>query len=57
MAQYLVGVAYAGGDGVTQDKSEAVKWFGKSAGQGYKRANDALARLWAEESIKKKPGK
>ncbi|HKB60356.1 MAG TPA: hypothetical protein VKC56_09980 [Gallionellaceae bacterium] len=42
---------------MTQDKSEAVKWFGKSAGQGYKRANDALARLWAEESIKKKPGK
>ncbi len=30
-AQYNVGVAYANGDGVAQDRAEAVKWFMKAA--------------------------
>ena len=41
-AQFLVGNAYyygyAGGDGLTQNYKEAVKWLAKSAEQGYTRA-------------------
>ena len=33
-AQYRLGLCYASGNGVTQDKTEAVKWYLKAAEQG-----------------------
>jgi TPR repeat protein len=42
-AQYNLGIAYDKGDGVPQDHSEAVKWYGKAAIQGHARAQNNLA--------------
>ena len=44
-AQYNLGLSYADGDGVEQDKAEAAKWYGKAAEQGYEAAKAALKGL------------
>ena len=41
-AQYILGFCYYNGKGVEQNYEEAVKWYRKSANQGYK---DALTFL------------
>ena len=41
-AQYNLGVAYANGYGVSEDKSEAARWWRKAADQGYVKAEFRL---------------
>jgi TPR repeat protein len=41
-AQYNLGVAYANGYGVSEDKSEAMRWWRKAADQGYIKAEFRL---------------
>jgi TPR repeat protein len=41
-AQYSLGVAYANGYGVSEDKSEALRWWRTSADQGYVKAQFRL---------------
>ena len=41
-AQYSLGVAYANGYGVSEDKSEAMRWWRKAADQGYIKAEFRL---------------
>jgi TPR repeat protein len=40
--QYSLGVAYANGYGVSEDKSEALRWWRKAADQGYIKAEFRL---------------
>ena len=42
-AQFILGSCYEAGDGVKQDKAEAVKWFRKAAEQGHAKAQYNLA--------------
>src|SRR6476469_4305989 len=53
-AQCNLGVAYANGHGVTQDVSEAVKWFRLAAGQGdaFAQSNLGVAYAKGEVSLK-----
>ena len=44
-AQYNVGMMYLRGEGVAGNRQEAIKWIGKAAEQGYKRAQDTLEEL------------
>ena len=44
-AQYSLGLCYADGEGVAEDKAEAVKWFRKAAEQGHEDAIDALKEI------------
>lgn len=44
-AQFNLGLCYANGDGMLQDKAEAVKWYRKAAEQGYKPAKEKLDAL------------
>lgn len=44
-AQYMMGVMYLKGLGVSQDVPEAVEWFTKAAEQGNEKAQDVLQRL------------
>jgi TPR repeat protein len=41
-AQYRLGVMYAKGRGVKKDRSAALRWYRRSAGQGYGKAKEAL---------------
>jgi len=41
-AQYRLGVMYARGQGVKKDPAAALKWYRRSAGQGYGKAQEAL---------------
>lgn len=41
-AQYRLGVMYARGQGVKKDPVAALKWYRRSAGQGYGKAQEAL---------------
>lgn len=43
-AQYILGMAYAKGDGVPEDQWEAVVWLKKAAKQGHRDARNELAR-------------
>jgi TPR repeat protein len=45
-AQVRLGVAYASGDGVTSDDSEAVKWFRKAAEKGDGAGEYSLAEMY-----------
>jgi TPR repeat protein len=45
-AQYNLGVAYANGYGVSEDKSEAVRWWRKAADGGYVKAQFRLGVAW-----------
>jgi TPR repeat protein len=44
-----LGNLYLGGRGVTQDRTEARKWFEKAAATGYERARIALQKLDSPE--------
>lgn len=46
-AQYVVGSKYYDGDGVPENKSEALKWFQLAAVQGYTHAQYDLGRMYA----------
>lgn len=46
-AQYNLGVCYANGKGVEQDKQEAVKWYRKAAEQGYAKSQCQLGFCYA----------
>ena len=48
-AQFYVGRMFHLGEGVAQDKSEAVRWYRKSAAQGFARAQNNLAVLYLEK--------
>ena len=45
-AQYNLGVMYQNGEGVQEDKREAVKWYRKSAEQGFARAQYNLGSMY-----------
>ena len=44
-AQYALGCAYEKGEGITADKTQAIAWYRKAAGQGKIEALSALKRL------------
>ena len=46
-AQYTLGVRYDTGEGVVQDKREAVKWYRKAAEQGYPEAQHNLGVMYS----------
>jgi len=46
LAQHNLGFGYDTGDGVTQDKKEAVKWYRLSAEQGYASAQSNLGLMY-----------
>ena len=46
-AQFNLGNMYNGGQGVTQDYKQAVKWYRKAAEQGYARAQFNLGNMYA----------
>lgn len=49
-AQHKVGVCYALGLGVNKDNAKAIKWYLKSANQGFAKAQNSLAfcyKKWA----------
>ncbi len=46
-AQYILGVMYAEGLGVTQDNAEALKWIRKAAAQGLAEAQYNLGLVYA----------
>ena len=46
VAQFNIGVMYAGGEGVPQNHTEAVKWFRKAAERGYASAQFALGLMY-----------
>ena len=45
-AQFNLGVMYDKGDEVTQDSTEAVKWYLKAAEQGHVEAQNYLAKMY-----------
>jgi TPR repeat protein len=45
-AQYQLGLAYKTGEGVTQDYSNALKWFQKAAEQGYAGAQHNMGAMY-----------
>ena len=46
IAQYVLGLMYFNGDGVTQDHTEAVKWYTKAAEQGHAKAQYNLGVMY-----------
>jgi len=44
-AQYGVGIKYLKGQGVRQDRKEAIRWLEQAAASGHEGANDKLLRL------------
>ena len=47
-AQYNLGLMYYNGQGVLQDYKEAVKWYRKSAEQGYAKAQHNLGVMYED---------
>ena len=47
-AQYNLGVMYQNGEGVQEDKREAVKWYRKSAEQGFANAQYNLGWMYSK---------
>jgi uncharacterized protein len=45
-AQYVIGVCYERGEGVTVDEQSAFKWYLRAAKRGYPYAAEALGRLY-----------
>ncbi len=45
-AQYELGNCYYNGNGVSEDKAEAVKWYYKAANRGYARAQYSLGNCY-----------
>ena len=58
-SQSQLGVLYASGVGIAQDKTEAVRWYGKSAEQGFPLGqwNLAFMYLRGEGGVKEDPAK
>ncbi len=50
-AQYCMGVIYIYGEGVESDKREAVRWFLRSARQGYEPSVEALQELGVKVKV------
>ena len=48
--QYALGDCYFHGDGVKQNRAEAVKWYRKAAEQGLSVAQDALKKIASDET-------
>ena len=48
VAQYILGVMYAKGRGVTQDYAEAVRWYRKAAERGYAKAQYNLGFIYSK---------
>jgi TPR repeat protein len=48
LAQYILGVLYANGEGVSKSTSTAVEWYRKAADQGYVNAQFKLGYLYYE---------
>ncbi len=46
-AQFLLGVMYAGGQGVPKDDAEAVKWYRKAADQGHAKSQYNMGLTYA----------
>lgn len=46
VAQFNLGLAYALGDGVSQNGDKALKWWRKAAAKGYEKAGRAIAWGW-----------
>ena len=46
IAKYVLGLMYFNGDGVTQDYTEAVKWYTKAAEQGHAAAQTNLGLMY-----------
>lgn len=46
--QFVMGLLYVGGLGVSQDYAEAAHWYGRSAEQGYPPAQNALGELYRD---------
>src|SRR5258708_6470223 len=46
-AQYNLGVIYANGIGVAQDRTDAEKWYRKAAEQGHRDAQSYLGQMYA----------
>jgi hypothetical protein len=44
-AQFLLGIAYQIGEGVSQDYAQAAFWYRKAAEQGHEQAQAALVRI------------
>lgn len=53
-AQYTLGVYYAYGRGITQDRRKAVEWFQRAADQGLAQVQSALEQLNAWNGSKPK---
>ena len=47
-AQFILGVAYASGEGVKQDYAEAEKWYRKAAKQGFAAAQYNLGVMYRD---------
>lgn len=47
-AQYILGIMYANGQGLTQNDAEAVKWYSKAAEQGLAQAQHILGVRYAK---------
>ena len=51
-AQYNLGLAYLYGDGIEEDRMQALKWLDRAAKQGHRLANNMLASM----SLSNEPG-
>ncbi len=51
MAQYTLGLAYANGDGLSQNKGEAAEWFLKAAQQGLAQAQNAYGEIQNDAAV------
>ena len=49
-AQHAMGLMYYRGDGVSQDRVEAAKWFRRAAEQNYAEAETSLGRMYTSGS-------
>ena len=48
-AQFVLGTCYLYGVGITQDKTEAVKWLQKAAKQGHEKAKKVITEINKQE--------
>jgi len=49
-AQLNLGILFETGEGVSQDKAEAISWYRMAAEKGNKEAQAALTRLTGEQT-------
>lgn len=53
-AQFMLGMCYFDGVGITQDKTKAVKWLQKAAKQGHEKAKKALTEVSKQKGAEPK---